>query len=73
MVDKLKARNKIAIQLDKKALDAAGIDSGVQLTFSVKGVSLRSALRRMLHQAGLTYLIEHEAILITTPDEAETI
>ncbi len=70
VVDKLKARNKIAIQLDKKALDAAGINSGVQLTFSVKGVSLRSALRRMLHQAGLTYLIEHEAILITTPDEA---
>ena len=70
VVDKLKAQNKIAIQLDKKVLDDSGIGTGVQLTFSVKGVSLRAALRLMLRGAGLAYVIEHGAILITTAEEA---
>lgn len=61
----------IEIQLDKKALDEAGIAADtLQVTRSLKGISLRSALELMLPQYGLTYLVRDEVLLITTPKEA---
>ncbi len=68
----LKDYHKIEIQLDKKVLTEAGINSDTPVTVNLKGISLRSALRLMLHDLGVTYMIQDEVLLITTPDEADT-
>ena len=63
---------QIPIQLDLPALEEIGIGPDEPVTISVYGVSLRSALRLMLKQLGLTYIIQDEVLLITTPEEAES-
>ena len=72
VIDYLKDYHQIEIQLDKKAMDEAGIGTDVTVTKNLKGVSLRSAMRLMLHELGLTYLIQDEVLLITTTEAAET-
>ncbi len=72
VIDYLKDMHKIEIQIDGKALDKAGIDANTPITKNLKGISLRSALRLMLREHGLTYVIEDEVLLITTPEAAES-
>jgi hypothetical protein len=72
VVDYLKDLHRIEIQLDEKALTDAGIDLETQVTKSIKGISLRSALKLVLGAYGLTYLIKDEVLLITTTDQAQT-
>ncbi|HUT90065.1 MAG TPA: hypothetical protein VMY37_11245 [Thermoguttaceae bacterium] len=57
--------------LDVRALDDVGIPLDVPVTRSASGVSLRQALRQMLRDLDLTYIIEDEVILVTTPEEYE--
>ena len=71
-VDYIKDFHGIEIQLDTKALEGAGIMVDTPVTRNLKGISLRSALRLMLKQLELTYVIQNEVLLITTPDEANT-
>ena len=66
----LKDRHKIEIQPDQKALDDVGVTLESPITKNLKGVSLRSALRLILKDLGLTYVIQDEVLLITSPDEA---
>ncbi len=71
VVDFLKHHHKIEIQIDRKALDDVGLDpSNVPITKHFKDLSLRSALRLTLRDLDLTYLVEDEVLLITTPEEA---
>ena len=70
VIDYLKTLHGIEIQIDKKALDDVGIGSSSPVTRNLKGISLRSALRLMLRDMDLTYMIENEVLLITTPDTA---
>lgn len=72
VIEYLKDLHDIEIQIDTKALDDVGIGSDTPITRNLKGVSLRSALRLMLRELDLTYMIENEVLLITTPEEAET-
>ena len=72
VVDYLKDYHQIEIQMDKKAMDEAGIGTDSQVTKNLKGVSLKSALRLMLHELGLTYVIQDEVLLITTTEAAES-
>lgn len=67
----LKDRHQIEIQLDQKALRDAGIATDTPVTLDVKGISLRSALRLLLRPLDLTYVIQDEVLMITTPEEAE--
>ena len=67
----LKEKHRIEIQLDRKALDDAGVGSDTPITRSLKGVSFRSALNLTLRDLDLTYTIRGEVLLITTPDAAE--
>src|SRR5262245_43020307 len=62
----------IPIKLDTAALDDLGVQPDQPVTNSLSNISLRSALRLMLKELGLTYIIEDEVLLITTPDEAES-
>ena len=71
VLDYLKDRHKIEIQIDSKALEDAGIGTDSPVTVDLKGVSLRSALRLMLKKLSLTYIIKGGVLQITTPEEAD--
>jgi hypothetical protein len=60
----------IPVQIDAKALEDAGLDLEAPITRNVSGISLRSALRLLLGDLDLTYLIKDEVLLITTKDKA---
>ena len=57
--------------LDRKALDTVGIKPTTKLTFKLKGVPFRYALAHLLRDLELTWIRRDEAIVITTPEEAE--
>ncbi|HQU42370.1 MAG TPA: hypothetical protein PK867_06135, partial [Pirellulales bacterium] len=71
VIDYLKQRHNIEIQLDNRALADAGIGSDVPVTRSIKGITLRSALKLLLGELDLTYAIRNEVLLITSRTEAE--
>ncbi len=72
VVDFIRAIAKIEVQLDRKALTDAGIDWNLPITVNVpKGVPLKSALDQILGKHKLTYVIENEALIITTKDAAD--
>jgi len=62
----------IEIQLDRKALGDVGISPDTPITRNVRGVSLRDGLRLMLRDLDLMYVPRDNVLLITTPEEAET-
>lgn len=66
---------EIPIVFDKAALDEVAISPESEVTFNLRNVSLRSALRLMLLEPGLedvTFAIHNEVLLITTKErEAE--
>jgi len=71
VINWLKDFHSIEIQLDNKALSDVGIGSDTPVTKNLKQITLRSAMRLMLRELGLTYIIKDEVLLITTPEEAE--
>jgi hypothetical protein len=71
VIDYIKAKHEIEIQLDQKALEEAGVDNQTPVTRSVKGISLRSTLHLMLDQLDLTYMLADEVMLVTTKEKAE--
>jgi hypothetical protein len=62
----------IPVQLDQPAMEEIGIDTQEPVTVNLHGISLRSALRLMLKRLQLTYIIQDEVLLITTPESAES-
>ncbi|HET6879421.1 MAG TPA: VWA domain-containing protein [Pirellulales bacterium] len=72
VIDYLKQRHDIEIQLDQKALTDAGVGSDTPITRSIKGITLRSALKLILSELDLTYLIRNEVLMITSKTEAES-
>lgn len=71
VVEYLKQYHDIEIVIDNRALGDVGAGSDTPITKSLKGISLRSALRLTLRDLDLTYMIRDEVLLITTPEEAE--
>jgi hypothetical protein len=72
VVTDLEEQYGIPVELDTVALEEIGIDSTEPVTASLHGITLRSALRIMLQRLQLTYMIQNEVLMITTPEEAET-
>jgi len=64
--------HNIPIVINSKKLDEAAVGIDTPVTKSLKGISLRSALRLMLAELELTYLIDDEVLQITTPDDANS-
>ena len=62
----------INIQFDEPALKEAGVGSETTVTQNLKGISLRSIFRLLLHPLKLTYVIKDEVLLITTQEVANT-
>ncbi len=72
VVASLKELHHIEIQLDLPALKEAGVDESEPVTKHLKGISLRSALRMMLDDLQLKYVIHNEVLLFTSPTKAES-
>ena len=72
VVDYLKDLHHIEIQLDSAALKEAGVDESTPVTKNLKGISLRSALKLLLDELQLKYVIHNEVLLITSPAKAES-
>ena len=61
----------IDIYLDRVALDTAQIDPQAPISIELKEISLRSALKLILKELDLTYVIRDEVLQVTTVEEAE--
>jgi hypothetical protein len=72
VVNTLQEDYGIPVQIDGPALEAIGLDSTEPITANLHNISLRSALRLMLKNLQLTYIIQDEVLMITTPEEAES-
>ena len=71
VVTQLSDEYGISIQLNKTALEEAGIGTDSQVNVTVHNVSLRSALKLMLRHVQLTWVIQDEVLMITTKEDAE--
>lgn len=71
VVDYLKQRHEIEIQLDHKALTDSGIGTDTPVTKNVKGISLESALELVLREMDMTYVVCDEVMYLTTKSAAE--
>lgn len=71
VIDYLEELHDIQIELATAALDAVGLGSDTPITRNLKGISLRSALKLMLGDMELTYIIHDEVLQITTLEDAE--
>jgi hypothetical protein len=65
----LKEAHQIPIELDKKALDQVGIGTDTPITRALKGIALESALRLLLRDLDLGFVVQDEVLLITSADE----
>ena len=63
VVEYLRDLHQIEIQLDSAALKEAGVDESTPVTKNLKGVSLRSALKLMLDELQLKYVIHNDVLL----------
>jgi hypothetical protein len=71
VIEYLQTRHEIPIQLDNKALTDAGVGTDTPITRNVKGITLRSALKLLLSELDLTYVLQNEVLMITSKTEAE--
>jgi hypothetical protein len=73
LIDFFKSKHHIEIQLDQKALEEAGVATDTPFTRHLRDLSLRSALKLLLREADLTFIVRDEMLLITTTAQAEAI
>jgi hypothetical protein len=72
VVEYIGSTAKIPILMDRKALDDVGVEGKTPITATLKGLKLRSALNHILRQLELTWTIHDEALVITTPEQADS-
>ncbi len=70
VLDELSTMQEINVLPDMPALNEAGISLSEPLTFHVDDMTLRSALKHMLENLRLTFVVDEEALKITTPNNA---
>jgi hypothetical protein len=61
----------IPVLIDSRALEDAGTPPDVPVTLAIRGAPLEAALRHLLRPLKLTWMIQDEALVITTQEEAE--
>ena len=62
--------HSLPIRMDIRALDDAGLGTDLPITANIRGISLASALKHLLDDLEMTYLIHNEMLLVTTEDAA---
>ena len=70
VLQSLADQTNTAILLSKKIEDA-GVDPTRPVTKNLKGISLRSALKLILEDLGLSYMIKGEALIVTTIEDTQ--
>jgi hypothetical protein len=58
------------ILLDKTALESAMITTATPVSVTLRGITARTALRKVLQDQNLTYIIRNESIQVVTPETA---
>ncbi len=71
VMDYFKQQHELRIVLDNRALSDEGLDADTPVTQTLKNIRLWSALRLLLEQLDLTYVVRDGYLLITTKTEAE--
>jgi len=71
VMQQLSTGMKLPIVLDKSALTELEVDSNTVVNLKVDGVSTRTAIRTILNNMGLAYVIRNETILVTTQSKAK--
>jgi hypothetical protein len=71
VVDTLSDQHGIDIIIDRRALNDAAIPTDIGVTANLNGVTLRSALRIMLGELDLSFMIRNEVLQITTTEVTE--
>jgi len=64
-------QHNFTVLIDRRALEDVGLSDDTPVTFDVSDMNLGAALKLMLRQLDLTYLVQYEALHITTPEEAD--
>jgi type II secretory pathway component GspD/PulD (secretin) len=71
VIDQIRSMQDINVLPDMPALTERGISMDLPVTFQVDNMTLKSALKNLLNNVRLTYVVEDEALKITTPDNAK--
>src|SRR5262249_50637351 len=64
----LEDKTGVTILLDKLALEQQAVTYETTVKYRARKISMRTVLRRILADHGLTYYIKDETIQVTTPD-----
>jgi hypothetical protein len=70
VLEELKSVSSQSILIDAAALEAASISYDTTVSLNLKNVSLRTALRRLGRDLGLTYIIKDESVQFVTVERA---
>jgi RNA polymerase sigma-70 factor (ECF subfamily) len=66
ILEELRETSGLNIFVDKPSLEAAGIALGQPVSLRLKGVTLKTALKYVLRNSGLTYVVEDGIVTITS-------
>ncbi len=72
VIDYLQTATGVTIVADKKTLEAAGSSYESPISVNFKRASLRTVLKKVLADVGLTYIVKDAAIKVVTLEEART-
>src|SRR5262249_12815185 len=72
VVTYLQDTHNIPIVLSLKKLEEASVSADTPVTKRLRSITLRSALRLILKELELTYVVRDEVLQITTPEDAES-
>ena len=71
VIQVIRDEHRIPVVIDQKALEAANLTPDMPISSKLSDMSLRSALRNILGQVDLTYVVKDEVLKITTREQAE--
>jgi tetratricopeptide (TPR) repeat protein len=67
----IRDEHRIPVVIDNKALEAANLTPDLPISAKLTDMSVRSALKNLLGQVDLTYVVKDEVLKITTREQAE--
>jgi hypothetical protein len=70
VIEYLQTVTGLPIVVDKSALDEMGVTYDTPVTLQAKGVTVRSLLRKILGDLGLTYVIRDQTVQVVTAQQA---
>jgi hypothetical protein len=71
VIDDLQKRTGLPIVVDQRALEEANVKYDSTINLSLRGVTTRTVLKRLLADLSLTYVVKDQAVQITTPARAK--